>query len=174
MGIFIRTTVLSCCFIENSTSVMKVLYLFPLCVLLSPLSVVSQATEFTSKDDLKDFLLNGISGRNSQCSENKFKLNGGLEFKLFLNSDSCNEDELKGENLLIQKSDGRVVVRINGDETVLLNNKNVIDESIFNDVFPEFDQVSVDKTPAPPTNTGNKFQAVSFLISTLLFLMKMY
>ena len=51
------------------------------------------------------------------------------------------------EGVLIKKPDGRIIAKIGEGEgtptdKTLVDSNNIIDESIFNQIFPDFDQVS--------------------------------
>ena len=114
----------------------------------------------SSKEELENFLAgtSQIGGRGAQCADNKFTLDWmeGQEFNL-LNTESCSPEKLagletmkahyllqcfEGDNVLNRKPDGSIVVTSQGKERMLVDNGNRIEESIFDEIFPGFDQFS--------------------------------
>merc|ERR1712048_806348 len=128
---------------DHLKSIMKVFYFMFCLALVSGLGFDTEDVE-----DLKDFLTKDIKGRQFGCSEKKFTVNK-KKFTLLYNEAQCSEDMLGGENVLRQKTDGSIVN--NNDEPVVA--RGIIDEEIFNLIFPGFEQKKDEVTTTPTTPT---------------------
>merc|ERR1712038_820111 len=158
-------------------SIMKVFY-FMFC-----LASVS-ALQFGPGDEeeFKAYLQNtkeGLSGRNAGCKEKEIRVNG-KDFNLL--SEECSQSSTRGENVLQQNRDGNIVTK-NGQKVF---SGGIIDQEIFDLIFPGFEQKEEKPLTTPTTTTQTEaesesdaktnsanYAGLSYLIATVLFFVQM-